>query len=187
MVTTVGAPARPPIGLMTLIAAQSLCAVFFVGDVIADISRDGGVEPHIVIEILAVLALIAGLVFEIRYIGALLRRQVHLQRAASMAAAAMADVIEAHFTDWRLSPAEHDVANLLVKGLSIAEIAALRGSAEGTVKSQLNAIYRKSGCQNRGEVLACIIDSVMERDTTSLSVPPLNQSNGVEGSRRVAR
>jgi len=152
---------------MTLIAAQALCAVFFVADVITDIRQDGGIEPHLVIELLAVLALLAGLAFEIRYIAALLRRQAHLQRSASMAAAAMADVIEAHFAEWRLSPAEHDVANLLVKGLSIAEIAELRGSAEGTVKSQLNAIYRKSGCQNRGEVLARIIDSVMERDTVA--------------------
>ena len=167
MITAVGTPARPPVGLMTLIAAQALCAVFFMGDVIADIRHDGGVQAHILIELFAVIALIAGLVFEIRYIAALLRRQAHLQRSASMAAAAMADVIEAHFAEWRLSPAEHDVANLLVKGLSIAEIADLRGSAEGTVKSQLNAIYRKSGCQNRGEVLARIIDSVMERDTAA--------------------
>ena len=167
MVTTIGAQARPPVGMMTLITAQTLCAVFFVGDVIADIRAYGGVEPHSWAETLAVMALIAALVFEVRYIVALLRRQAHLQRSASLAASAMADVIEAHFAEWRLSPAEQDVANLLVKGLSIAEIAEIRGSAEGTVKSQLNAIYRKSGCQNRGEVLAQIIDSVMDRDTTT--------------------
>lgn len=157
--------------MMALIAAQTLCAVFFVGDVIADIRQDGGIEPHILVELLAVLALIGGLIFEIRYIAALLRRQAHLQRSASMAAAAMTDVIEAHFDHWQLTNAERDVANFLVKGLSIAEIAEARGSAEGTVKSQLNAIYRKSGCQNRGELLSRIIDSVMERDIVATPAP----------------
>ena len=81
-----------------------------------------------------------------------------------MAGAAIAEVIEAHFAEWALTPAEHDIANFLVKGLSIAEIAQVRGSAEGTVKSHLNAIYRKSGSQNRGELLAQILDSLMARE-----------------------
>jgi DNA-binding NarL/FixJ family response regulator len=62
-----------------------------------------------------------------------------------------------------LTPSEADVANFLVKGLGIAEIAQMRGSAEGTIKSHLNSIYRKSGTHNRGEVLSLIIDSLMDR------------------------
>ena len=41
-----------------------------------------------------------------------------------------------------LSPAERDVALFQIKGLSVAEIAALRGTSEGTVKAQAAAIVR---------------------------------------------
>ena len=36
-----------------------------------------------------------------------------------------------------------------IKGLSIAEIARLRGTSEGTVKAHSNAIYRKAGVSGR--------------------------------------
>ncbi len=43
----------------------------------------------------------------------------------------------------------------------------MRGSAEGTVKSHLNAIYRKSGTANRGELLSSIIDTLIEERPAS--------------------
>lgn len=49
----------------------------------------------------------------------------------------------------------------MVKGLNTSEIAAMRGSAEGTVKAQLNAIYRKSDTRNRAEMLSALIDTMM--------------------------
>ena len=160
------ARAKPPYGLMALVVAQVICAIFFVGDVLADFSLPAVGDPHLSIELVAGIVLLVTVVVEIRIIARILRRQAHLQRAASTAAAAITEVIEAHFTAWQLTPSEHDIANLLVKGLSISEIASVRGSAEGTVKSHLNAIYRKSGAQNRGELLSLIIDSLMARDAT---------------------
>ena len=151
-------------GLIALLAAQCLCVVFFVGDIVADM-RANDALPHVSVESLTATVLAITVAFEIRLFLRLLQRQAHLQRAASLAARAMSDIIDALFDEWRLTPSERDVANFLVKGLSISDIAAARGSAEGTVKSQLNAIYRKSGSQNRGELLAQIIDCVMENDT----------------------
>ena len=72
-------------------------------------------------------------------------------------------VIESHFDDWKLTVSERDVAALMVKGLSIAEIANVRGSAEGTVKAQLNAIYRKANARNRAEVLSHIMDTLIDK------------------------
>jgi DNA-binding CsgD family transcriptional regulator len=92
----------------------------------------------------------------------LLARKAHLERQVSMAASALHDVIDAHFRDWGLTASEADVAWFTVKGLSIADIARLRGSAEGTVKSHLNAIYRKAGVANRGELLSLLIEDLME-------------------------
>ena len=53
------------------------------------------------------------------------------------------------FDDWALTPAERDVALFALKGLSLAEIARLRSTSQGTVKAQTNAIYRKAGVTGR--------------------------------------
>lgn len=155
---------RRPLGLAMLIAAQSICAAFFVGDVVNDLRNVGQATPLLSVESATALVLVASVLAEVLMIRRILQREARYRRNASMAARAMHDVVEAHFDNWNLTPSERDIAGLIVKGLSIAEIAGIRGSAEGTVKSHMNAIYRKSDSQNRGELLAQIIDSVMEQD-----------------------
>jgi DNA-binding NarL/FixJ family response regulator len=91
----------------------------------------------------------------------LLRRKAHLERNLAQASAAVHAVILAHFAECDLSPAETDVARFHVKGLPIADIARMRGCAEGTVKAHLNAIHRKSGTTSRGDLLSVLIESLM--------------------------
>jgi DNA-binding NarL/FixJ family response regulator len=152
-----------PYALLLLLALQVFCAGFFLIDVAADFLASGGelADGHLVVETLAAIALVAAIVLETRWLMWLLRRKAHLERSVSTARAAVQDVIEQHFADWRLTPSEADIANFLVKGLSISEIAAARGSAEGTVKSHLNAIYRKAGATGRGDLMALILDGLM--------------------------
>ena len=38
----------------------------------------------------------------------------------------------------------------------------MRGSAEGTVKAHLNAIYRKAGVQGRGALLSMLVKDLMQ-------------------------
>ncbi|SER45646.1 regulatory protein, luxR family [Tranquillimonas rosea] len=152
-----------PYGLALLILAQVVCAGFFLWDVAEDWAMSTDPLWHLSTEMGATLALAAAIIFETRSVLRLLERKAHLERSASVAAKAMTEVIEAHFDAWSLTPSERDVANFLVKGMSIAEIATLRGSAEGTVKSHLNAVYRKSGTRNRGELLSLILESLMDR------------------------
>jgi DNA-binding NarL/FixJ family response regulator len=80
-----------------------------------------------------------------------------------MASAALQDVVQSHFDEWKLTASERDVAALMVKGLSISEIAGVRGTAEGTVKAHLNAIYRKANARNRAEVLSTIMDTLIDK------------------------
>jgi len=54
------------------------------------------------------------------------------------------------------------VATFTIKGMSISEIASLRGSAEGTIKSHLSGIYRKAGVSGRGALLSLLIDDLIE-------------------------
>lgn len=153
-----------PLSLFLLILLQAGCAGFFLLDVIADLRASGvtiEVDAHLVTELLATLTLIAAILIEARYLIRQLRREAYLQRSVSAASSALHDVIEAHFDDWGLTRAEHDVATLLIKGFSISEIAELRGSAVGTVKAQLNAVYRKSGTRNHAELLGLFIEELM--------------------------
>ncbi|MCI5112993.1 MAG: LuxR C-terminal-related transcriptional regulator [Marivita sp.] len=153
-----------PVSLLVLIVAQILCAAFFLWDVAADGSELGFpamLSSHFVIELLAVLGLIAAVVFESRYLTALLRRKAHLEEQLGLAAGAFHDIVEARFDTWSLTPSERDVAHFTLKGFGIAEIAQMRGSAEGTVKAHLNGIYRKAGVTGRGAFVGLFIEDLM--------------------------
>lgn len=153
-----------PLALILLIAVQTLCAAVFLVDSLGDVLAGGRMvlDWHQVIEYAATASLVVAIVFEVQLLLQLLRREAHLERGMSIAAGALNDLIEAHFRAWGLTPSEQDVARFLIKGCDIAEIARLRGSAEGTVKAHLNAIYRKSGCAGRAALVSMLIEDLME-------------------------
>lgn len=158
---------RVPTSLALLIAVQCACVVFFLVDVATDVREQpagAGFPFHLSFEIVATFSLFAAIVFEAKYLSSLLRQKARLEQGLSIANAAVHEVIEAHFVQWKLSPSETDIATFLVKGLDIAEIAQVRGCAQGTVKAHLNAIYRKSGTNGRGELLSVIIDTMLVGD-----------------------
>ena len=64
-------------------------------------------------------------------------------------------------TRWALSPAERDVAIFAIKGMSNAEIAALRDKSEATIKAQLNAVFRKAGVNGRAQLISYFIEVLM--------------------------
>ncbi|KGM86656.1 Response regulator [Roseovarius mucosus DSM 17069] len=153
-----------PVTLVLLIAVQSFCAAFFLWDVASDLAPDGVralAHLHLAIETGAALALLSAIVFEARYLMALLRRKAHLEEQVSIATGAFHDIILAHFDRWTLTPAERDVAMFAIKGFSVTETAELRGSAPGTVKAQLNAVYRKAGVSGRGALLGLLVDELL--------------------------
>lgn len=71
-------------------------------------------------------------------------------------------LMRARFAGWGLSPAEADIALLSVRGLKIAEIAALRQTREGTIKAQLSSIFRKSGAASRTDFVARFVDDFLD-------------------------
>ena len=75
---------------------------------------------------------------------------------------AFAALLEERFAGWGLTRSERDVAWFTIKGLSIAEIARLRGTSEGTVKAHSNAIYRKAGVSGRTQLLSLFIEDLMD-------------------------
>lgn len=161
-----------PVLVLGLIVLQTLCAVVFLADVLSDASGAAAMNWNLLPEALACLALFLGIGFEAVFLSHLLRRKASLERSVELASSELQSVIESHFGEWKLTASERDVAALMIKGLSIAEIASVRGSAEGTVKAHLNAIYRKAGARNRAEVLSNIMDALIGKPLLS----PASQS-----------
>ena len=93
----------------------------------------------------------------------------------TIAQGALHDLMERYFADWGLTPAEADVAAFTLKGYSISEIAGFRGSAEGTVKTHLNAIYRKAGVAGRGQLVSLLIEDLMRSPLVEEPSAPLAQ------------
>jgi DNA-binding CsgD family transcriptional regulator len=89
---------------------------------------------------------------------------------------ALGQAIEDQFLAWRLTTAECDVAGLMLKGMSLKEIAIARDTSEATIRQQAQAIYRKSGLSGRAELAAYFLESLFEtaeetaRDRPNLSV-----------------
>lgn len=158
-----------PFVLFVLVAAQLLCGFIFLLDMITEFPGWALLDWHLWREALATIVLLAGVVFEIAYLRNLLRNKASLERSVGLASSALQDIVENHFAEWKLTASERDVAYLLVKGLSISEIAQVRGTAEGTVKAHLNAIYRKANARSRAEVMSTIMDALVEKP---LLAPP---------------
>lgn len=152
---------RRPASLVALILFQAACSAFFVFDVIEDMAEGQVSLWHMLPEIGATVGLFVGIVFEVRSLMALLRRQALMEKSLGVAAGALAELMEDYFRQWALTPSEADVAAFTIKGYTIAEIATLRGSAEGTVKTHLNAIYRKAGVQGRGQLVSLLIEDLL--------------------------
>lgn len=151
--------------LVLLIVFQSLCSVVFVADVWNDLAPKPWPEvfsAQNLSEIAAMLGLGLGLVFEAFVLVKLMRRQARMQHSLTAAATALSDLMQSYFETWGLTPTEQDVAAFTIKGCSIAEIATLRGSAEGTIKTHLNAIYRKSGVTGRAQLVSVLVDDLLQ-------------------------
>ena len=149
--------------VIALIGAQLACALIFMWDVAYDLQGPITDVWHLIPEAMASLALLIGIGFEVVYLLHLLQRKASLERSVGMASAQLQDIIQSHFDSWKLTASERDVAALMIKGLSISEIAGVRGSADGTIKAHLNAIYRKSNARNRAEVLSHIMDALIDK------------------------
>jgi DNA-binding CsgD family transcriptional regulator len=180
---------RKSVLLIALIMLQTFCVAFFVTDLLYDdlpqLGSSRGSDVHIVLEVLANIALLSAVVVEIRYLRQVLARQAHTERALSIASGALHDVMEDYFRQWGLTPSEADIAAFTIKGYSIAEIARLRGTAEGTVKTHLNAIYRKSGLAGRGQLVSILIEDLVRPDLAPLAEPPYPPAR--PGAARVAQ
>jgi len=174
---------QAPWPLVVLILFQALCTLVFGLDILGDLRGEGaaGALDTLLPELGAFLGLVIAIVFEVRILRQLLQRAAMQAQALGVASGALAEVIAGYFRTWNLTPAEQDVATFTIKGYSIAEIAAFRNSAEGTIKTHLNAIYRKAGIAGRAQLVSILIEDLMR-------APLIEPTRGAVGDKpRIAR
>jgi DNA-binding CsgD family transcriptional regulator len=73
----------------------------------------------------------------------------------------LSKAIDQQLSKWKLSTAEKEVAFLLLKGLSLKEIAEIRNTTEKTARVQSMAIYSKSGLAGRSELSAFFLEDLL--------------------------
>jgi len=144
-----------------------LCQVFLVMDVAADLF---GMDFHIPwfdqtsTETIAVAAMSITLIILGWILLDHMRQNRRYRQTVQTASGQLVQTLYAKFGEWGLSASESEVALLLIKGLSVAEIARLRDTRPGTIKSQSNAIYRKAGLKSRSELAAYFVEDLLAGD-----------------------
>jgi DNA-binding CsgD family transcriptional regulator len=69
--------------------------------------------------------------------------------------------IDQQLERWALTPAEKEVALLLLKGLSHRDVAEIRQVSETTVRQQARALYRKAGLDGRADLAAFFLEDLL--------------------------
>ncbi len=141
-----------------------VCQAFMVVDVLADIFYIDLYIPwmeHSTIELVAVIAMTVSLVVLGWILVDHMRQNRRYREAVRTASGEFLKTIAQKFDEWGLSESEREIALLLIKGLSISEIAQLRNTRPGTIKSQSNAIYRKAGLRGRSELVAYFVEDLL--------------------------
>ena len=180
---------RDRLAVFTLLFVQVLCAAFLAGGTILTLlgitHRPISWEIRELLEIGAVLGLVFGAFLSTVVLTRILRRQKRAEDQLRQVSGAFMELMQARFSDWGLTVAERDVALFAIKGLSTLEIASLRGTAEGTVKAQTNAIYRKAGVNGRPQLLSLFIEDLMDDEMLPAPAPSARQHEA-DAALRVA-
>jgi DNA-binding NarL/FixJ family response regulator len=169
--------------LQNLIFVALLIAVtvFTVADIISD-SKDGLDLLHTMAEALIALFSFIGAIYLWRKAASLNEKILELKQIADraethravaqeeakkwkadamIALRGLSEAIDNQMSRWELSNAEKEVALLLLKGLSLKEIANVRGVSDKTARAQSLAVYSKSGLSGRAELSAFFLEDIM--------------------------
>jgi DNA-binding NarL/FixJ family response regulator len=152
-----------------------LGTAIFVGTDLLNDASEGIRWWHLAAEGFVAVAALAGVVFLLRGAFALKRsltaevlKSTNLQaeaeqwrKQAKVHIEGLAEEIERQLTSWELTASEKEVAFLLLKGLSLKEIAEIRKTSEKTARAQSTAIYEKSGLSGRSELAAFFLEDLL--------------------------
>lgn len=154
--------------LIVVTFVQIVCAIFFVSDILLTFvgvrSNPINWQTRELLEIGAAVGLLLGVCLGVFAMRRSTRRAEEAEASLRTVQLAFQDHLQECFERWELTAAERDVALFTIKGLSMAEIAELRQTSEGTVKAQSNGIYKKAGVKGRTQLLSLFIDDLLAEE-----------------------
>jgi len=168
----------------TLIVVFGVIAGLVVIDILADIG-EGTTLGHVALEAAIALVAVFGVALLVWRIVALARSArseaaalvvdlensrrdaVEWRTEAQELLAGLSAKIDSQFEKWGLTPAEKDVALLLLKGFSHKDVARLRSVSEATARQQARAIYRKAGFAGRHDLAGFFLEDLVLPQVTN--------------------
>ncbi len=148
-----------------------LASAFFIYDLVADIA-EGEDRFHFALEAVVFVLVTLAFAWEIIRRARLTRALHEREQALSRMQSQLGDKIRRQLEKWKLTASETEVAWLIIKGYSFAEIASLRGVKEKTVRQQATAIYSKSDTGNRAEFTASFLEDLLSSNIDLTVVNP---------------
>ena len=148
--------------------------IFVVIDLVSD-QKEGLSSWHFLLEIgiglLALLGLMTIFKSTFKLNAQLIQSHEHIERLKNESlewknksqkwVEGLSLTIDQQLTQWHLTLAEKEVALLLLKGLSLKEIADIRHTSEKTTRAQSLSIYSKSGLNGRSELAAFFLEDLL--------------------------
>lgn len=181
---------REPPSPRTLVLVFMLMALLVGIDLITDL-RDRTTLAHVLLELLVVaIGFVAAGAIALRLRRSARHAQTLHEQAARLTEnlrvsqqeaarwqsdaadliAGLSAAIDTQLARWNLSPAEREIALLLLKGLSHKEIAEIRSVSETTVRQQARSLYRKAGLSGRNDLAAFFLEDLLGPRDQSIAV-----------------
>lgn len=148
---------------LVVMALQLAAAIYFLIDAVGEsgLASGAALAPLSALDMLVAIALLSGIAYAALAFRQMLARARRQEQALAAASGAMATLIDQRFGEWGLSTGEAEVALFALKGFSPTEIAELRGSATGTVRSQLSTVYTKAEVSGQPMLMALFLEDLL--------------------------
>jgi DNA-binding NarL/FixJ family response regulator len=144
-------------------------------DITSDFKGMGELNRHIMVE--ALLAFLSAIAFAVLFrsirnqhktldktLTNLRKTHEQLSEVESQTAKLMGEfskIIQTQFNEWNFTESEKEVALLMLKGLSLDEIATVRNTKEKTVRQQASSCYKKANVSGRHELAAYFFEDLL--------------------------
>lgn len=152
----------------------TVIVVMVTTDLITD-AREGVRWWHLLVEATIAFAALVGIVLLLRGSFALRRSLAEEKKLSSQLqleaenwrsqakkyVEGLSQTIDSQLTSWKLTQSEKEIAFLLLKGLSLKEIAEIRKTTEKTTRTQSISIYSKAGLAGRSELAAFFLEDLL--------------------------
>ncbi len=166
---------------MLNISERKILTVIFIGlllilglDIFDDLS-EGASVAHVIKEVLVMLLGIVGvLVLWNKYFKAQRKVQKfkinidqlkedlgHYKSETLHLSEGIGEKINDQLKKWNFTKSEKDIALLLLKGLSVREIAEIRSTSEKTIKQHCSNLYQKANIKGRSELSAFFLEDIL--------------------------